>query len=354
VKPTIRLANQDDSDSVIQFISEHWKRDHIFVHDRRLFDWQYLSSAQPDRLNFVVALDEVSSELLAILGFIPVSQFSRRPDWTETFGAIWKISEDTRLPGLGTLLLKFLINQIRPALIGIIGISRIALPIYRALGFCIGVMDHHVLFNPRRRNFSIAAGIQRHHIAHPSGAVSGSRCFPIADVHVTPALESLCVDSLPRKNWEYIRQRYLEHPIYRYHALAMFQNDEPRGILVTRKVHANNSAALRVVDYLGDITVLPSFRGSLQEILVAEDAEYIDVYQHGIPLEILARAGFVNRRAQDSLVVPNYFEPFIAANIELDFAYKLDDPKLTNRVRIFRGDGDQDRPNQLRENVGAV
>jgi hypothetical protein len=251
-------------------------------------------------------------------------------------------------------MLKFLIRRIEPALIGVIGISQIALPIYQALGYRTGAMDHHVLFNRDRREFSIAAGVQPGQITRTPEAVHGSRCIPITDVDISLTLESLWAGSLPRKNWEYIRRRYLQHPVYRYHVLGLFQNDNPRGVLVTRKVHANKSAALRIVDYLGDVTILPSFQSEFQEMLVAADAEYIDIYQHGIPLELLTNAGFVNRREQQPLIVPNYFEPFVAANIELGFAYKLADSTLTGRVRIFRGDADQDRPNQLQEDVGAV
>lgn len=41
----------------------------------------------------------------------------------------------------------------------------------------------------------------------------------------------------------------------------------------------------------------------------------------------------------------SYFEPFVQENIPLNFftTYDLD------KVWIFKGDGDQDRPNQLRE-----
>jgi hypothetical protein len=83
VKPIIRIAAEDDTDAVIRFINEHWRRDHILAHARHLFDWQHLSSTHPGELNFVVALDGGSNELLGILGFIPTSQFSLRPDWTD-------------------------------------------------------------------------------------------------------------------------------------------------------------------------------------------------------------------------------------------------------------------------------
>ena len=53
MNPIIRLAREDDRTAVISFLNEHWRRDHIFVHSRRLFDWQHLSSTHPGQLNLV-------------------------------------------------------------------------------------------------------------------------------------------------------------------------------------------------------------------------------------------------------------------------------------------------------------
>jgi hypothetical protein len=349
MNPIIRLAREDDYTTVISFLNEHWRRDHIFVHSRRLFDWQHLSSTQPGQLNFVLALHPTSNDILAILGFIPISQFSLRPAWTETFLAIWKIRDDVSLPGLGILLLKYLIRQIQPAMVGAVGLSRMVVPIYRALGYHTGVLDHHVLFNPHFLAFSIASGVEPRHLPTPVRATSATRCVRLTDVPGSAALEALCATSAPRKTWNYVRHRYLQHPIYRYYVFGLFRDGNPQAVLIARKVHAIHSAALRVLDYLGDATILPFFQGNLH-ILVSENAEYLDIYQHGIPHELLAAAGFVNRREQRSLIVPNYFEPFEAANVELDFAYKCFDPAIASRVRIFRGDTDQDRPNQLTPN----
>jgi hypothetical protein len=39
-------------------------------------------------------------------------------------------------------------------------------------------------------------------------------------------------------------------------------------------------------------------------------------------------------------IIPNYFEPFVAENIDIYFFSNTNE-----KVYIFKGDGDQDRPN---------
>ena len=75
------------------------------------------------------------------------------------------------------------------------------------------------------------------------------------------------------------------------------------------------------------------------------EAEYLDLYSHGVPLKILKQAGFINREKVEGLVIPNYFEPFEQKNIDLRFAYKTD--QSLPPVRLFKADGDQDRPQFL-------
>ena len=42
-KYEIRLANENDIDSIMTFIDEHWKKNHILAVDRELFKYEYLS-----------------------------------------------------------------------------------------------------------------------------------------------------------------------------------------------------------------------------------------------------------------------------------------------------------------------
>ena len=80
----------------------------------------------------------------------------------------------------------------------------------------------------------------------------------------------------------------------------------------------------------------------MQELLISEKSEYIDFYQYGISKNTFRNSGFIDVE-KTKIIVPNYFEPFIKKNINLNFAYKS---SIKNRkIYFFKGDGDQDRPN---------
>ena len=72
-----------------------------------------------------------------------------------------------------------------------------------------------------------------------------------------------------------------------------------------------------------------------------EKAEYVDFVQYGIDKKYFLNSGFKLLDLNINVIVPNYFEPLIQKNIPLLFSYKTNN----NNIRIFKGDGDQDRPN---------
>ena len=78
--------------------------------------------------------------------------------------------------------------------------------------------------------------------------------------------------------------------------------------------------------------------------MLKEKHEYIDIYEVGIEDEILENSGFIERVEEDSNIIPNYFEPFIQKNIEIYYM-----SNCNSKFRMFKGDGDQDRPSIVKE-----
>ena len=78
--------------------------------------------------------------------------------------------------------------------------------------------------------------------------------------------------------------------------------------------------------------------------MLKEKNEYIDIYEVGIEDATLEEAGFIERKEEDSNIIPNYFEPFVQKNIEIYYMSNCKD-----KFRIFKGDGDQDRPSVVKE-----
>ena len=82
-----------------------------------------------------------------------------------------------------------------------------------------------------------------------------------------------------------------------------------------------------------------SYCGSaLDRLLRDNEYEFIDLYSHGIPIDRLENCGLKIMTERDENIIPNYFEPFVQENVDINFIYSWGD------FRMFRGDGDQDRP----------
>jgi len=146
----------------------------------------------------------------------------------------------------------------------------------------------------------------------------------------------------PVKDLDYIRRRYFEHPLYAYRMYGVFDQDAMVALLVARVVTVGEASALRLVDILGDISYLPRVTLALHRVLESECMEYLDLVSYGIDGGLLQQAGFAPLDlTSEEVVIPNHFQPFIQKNITLNFFV---DGEIPVNLRIFKADGDQDRP----------
>ena len=332
---------------LVSFIENHWKNGHIFTKSQILLDWQhkYINS----NYNFVIAKQNVTQSIVGILGFIPTHQFSNMLlSHNEAWLAIWKVRSDISKPGIVIFMLKFLEKKYQLQSIAVAGLSEMVVPIYKALGFQIGKLSQSILINNSKTRFSILK------INTPLKTIQpiinhdySLKILTKADLEkFSEKLEEKIFSSRPRKNIQYLINRYYKHPIYNYKLYGVFEKIELHAIVVTRESEANNCKVLRIVDYQGEWESLQFLNAALQQLLKETDCEYVDFMQHGIPTEFLAKSGFLLiTEGHDDLIAPNYFEPFEQCNITIDYAYrtKYDDKKFT----IFKGDCDQDRPNLI-------
>jgi hypothetical protein len=345
----IGIAAHADESDILRFLDAHWKKGHVFTTHPALFRWQHVSRVDDDAFNYLIARDARTREITAVLGFIPMRQFDDRLTHGDLFLAIWRVRDDVRAPGLGVRLLHALIRQRAPGFVGVIGLSEMSIPLYESLGFETGQLAHHVLFNPGVGQFRIARNVSAAFVAArrvPEGVLVTMRAGLRPPAFSEAALDVLCARSRPGKSWRYVCNRYTHHPVYEYF-FSFVAGEERACFFVWRRVTANGSAALRIVDLLGDESALRRCPGDLQTLMAEQDAEYLDVTHYGLDAAALAAAGFVDRRADASLIVPGYFEPFEASNVDLAFAFKRFDATDSRPVRLLRGDSDQDRPNLI-------
>lgn len=321
-----------------QFIDRHWKQEHPLAVSDELLDFQH--RAPDGSYRFLVARNTVSGEIDGVMGYIPTAQYD--PELAangDYFGAIWKVRDDVANDDI-RLLGVFLWRSVRK-LPGFrtyftAGISDIARQFYQAAGLTVGYLRQYYILNSAVSDYRIAQ--------IPAGrtaAAAAAGNVRIADVG-PDAAAGVRYPYYPAKSVGFLVNRYARHPVYRYDFRGVFADGRLQAVLVTRTVEARGAKCLRIVDIYGDVAFLPPLSGAIQALLDSEGAEYADCMNYGIDPEEFIRIGFAELDPDDAgVTIPNYFEPFVPENIRLECVH------TPGPFVIFKGDGDQDRPNIL-------
>jgi hypothetical protein len=150
---------------------------------------------------------------------------------------------------------------------------------------------------------------------------------------------------------DYLGWRYFDHPVYDY-TIWGIPGVGGGLFVVMREVIAEGSIAYRIVDFLGDRRLLlqaaPRIGAMLKAWLQQQNGEYIELTQAGLGDDLLGEMAFCKvNTGEEVLVMPAYFEPFEQRNVDIFYFSSIKQGQC-----LFLGDGDQDRPSQLRSAIG--
>lgn len=323
----IEICEADMVDELLQFIDNHWRKNHIFVHNRTLFDFQHKNA---ERYNFILARQD--GDIIAVLGFIPTSQYSSELAVNnELWLAIWKVRDDIKKPGLGLMMLSYLKKHYNKPTICSLGLSQQVIPIYKALKYQVGILSHYAFFNQTAHEFSFVVP----KVAYLTKCDKCSVTIKPTTELTETAIDSQVFSSHPKKNVEYLVNRYLNHPTYQYGFMVFEEQGSVISIAVYRVIDVGSSKIARVVDVQGENIMEAKFNQAISQFINQQNLEYLDIVS---TLKAAEESGFIEN--SNDLVIPNYFEPLEMKNVSIDYAYKSQ-----NELAIFRGDSDQDRPN---------
>ncbi len=330
----------DEIEDVVDFIDKYWKKNHILVLSRELLDWQHLDR-QRNRYNFSLARNRKNNEIHALLGFIPIGQFDPALQQYVFYGVIWKAREDVAPVGLGMSVYYYACRELMPYFWGSIGISEAGCKNYVTT---IGEMEHYFLLNPQCEQFAIAKNVEKYRNFNLRDRDGWTCCLLSLQEYISlPIKLPLFTNIYGMKTKDYYINRYFLHPVYKYHFLAIKEGEAVKAIVVYRKCAANNSACLRIIDFIGKFNALKKVSGSFIKLLQVEKCEYIDFLVANGDSTSIEKAGFINKLKTENSVIPNWFEPFVQANKPLNYSYWCNRPGYI--PIMFRGDSDQDRPN---------
>ena len=341
------LCPTERVEDVVRFIDAYWKKGHAFVKSRKLLDWQHYNPAK-DCYNISIAVHRPTGEIHAMVGVTCTSHFDDAISFPVRWGSMLKIRPDVPEPGLG-MMVEWYKNEIMPACAEVgFGESPIAIRLAKKTGAHTGVADQYYILNPRKKTFVIADHVREENLHSPEATRSGKRFSPLSEAALE-SLEGPAADSIPAfKSKRYYGNRFLRHPIYRYHAMQILSPEgDCLGVFFYRICEAEGARCIRIVDYFGVPDALAGCLDCFHNLLEEQDAEYADFLCVGMSESEMAKGGFLERHEQKDVVIPNYFEPFLRENVDVTYSHM----GRHDACRIYKGDSDQDRPNVITEDI---
>lgn len=331
----IRLANIKDIDMIMRFIGENWKKGHIMSVDKKLFEHEFLING---KVNFILAIDRKKKSLEGIFGFIPCSLDKEKLD---ICGSFWKIKEDDNIPMLGLEMAKRvnLLTSCRMH-IGNGANPNTTIPLRRMFFDDItGKMKHYYILNKDVEHFEIAKIAEKKSKNYEKSKEKIS--IKKADIKDVKNFDFEAISSYPYKDAWYVKRRYFSYPYYKYDVYLILK-EEKKALIVLRVQEYNNKKILRIIDYIGKRELFSLLGDFFANEMIKNNYEYTDFYEYGFEDEYIEKAGFILLEEGDKNIIPNYFEPFVQENIDIFVHHKYPNTLL------FKGDGDQDRPNSPR------
>lgn len=326
----LRRATMEDIPDIMRFMDEHWKPGNILAKDQDFFEWQFLDG---DKLNIFLGRDEDDGKIYGIMGAV-VYNSTPNPDVS---GCTWQVVKSSN-PMLGLDLSEYMYNQLHVRYCCAAGLSQKAVQINALLGAVITEMDHYYRLADRS-DYRIARVVNKIIPEIEDTGYSLETVNTVEEMQEIISEESLAA-LIPGKDYGYIAKRYFGHPIYHYDIWKIVDDKGvSRSVLITRDEFMQDSRVCEIIDHYGRPEDLGKITSALDRLMEEREYEFVDVYSFGIPVEIYEQGGFVRCGADSENIIPNYFHPFVQENITL----KMVDPMLAG-LRMFRGDGDQDRP----------
>lgn len=330
----IRLANLDEADAVMSYISEDWKEGHIMSVNKELFSHEY-NTFNNGKLNVMIAVRKDNRQIDGMLGFIPASENSEKLDM---WGSIWKTRRGSVM-FLGNEIMKRLLEEVKCRNYAAVGINMDTTGklVHKTINAYTGRMKHWYILNSSME-YHIAA------IKERKTSVPINSDIEIREAYTIDELDrffdfGILENEVPYKDRWYINRRFFNYPINRYQVYLAGGDNKADALLVMREVAVNGSKIIRIVDFLGNRKRLKYLGRFLVDLMHKKNYEYVDFYENGFCDSDMIDAGFVERKEGDINIIPNYFAPFVQQNVEIFFHAPNKD------FVLCKADGDQDRPN---------
>lgn len=340
---SINFCSSDNISSLMKFIGDNWASEHILAKDLEFMKWQHYEG-ENSRYNFIIA--KSNSNIIGCHGFINHSHFSKKLSSNDTVWLVnWFAIKGTPNPGLD--LLFFPEKNLKFNRIGTIGCNEKATTIFKKLGFEVGELKHYFAINPKFNEFKLIN--KPKNLPKSSLNNKENKKIKLLNGNLELSIFGNNAEKLVKKfgkDETFFNNRYIKHPYYKYKIYWIYHSKDSIGFFVTRICKFKERRALRIVDFFGYDDALIGINNPLEKLLTEIDAEYVDFYEYGIDDLVMSKSELNRNNFNNEIIIPNYFEPFVKKNINLRWAIKSNSSTM---IPMFKGDCDQDRPNQLQK-----
>jgi hypothetical protein len=372
----LRYSTANEYDRISQCLHEHWANNHVYCRDQKLFDWTFHRATHWPADQYSFALAEDGGELVGILGGIPFTFNHYGKESLAIWLANYVIAPSHRK---GTAALQLLSMFRKPEFHPTVafGINPATATIYKVLrGIVLPEIPRHFLVLPeqeeRMRNVLS--------IAYPD--LDGATASELTRAFVLPRLPEVqpFAQTIPEqwdvvdwadlsketvgaaRNFEYLKWRYLDHPVFAYRVIAV-PDGSRTGLAIWRceTIRRKTEEGRADVDRIGRLVeFLPASPLNGEHLWAAfladaraEDCFAADYYGfHGATRQMLEAQGFrETSTVPGSNKIPTRFQPLdgkgggILSAMFIQPGAPACDLSADCPWLWTKADSDQDRPN---------
>ena len=330
----IRQAHMNEIDRIMMFLKQNWGENHVMANSRELMCYEH---AWRDEFTFVLAEDNHTKKLYGVFGFLPYSDEELR----DMGGGIWKVIANPHFL-LGTEIFRYVQENMRCRMFADCGVNPKTKGHRKLMGHVNLKLNQYYRLNSSVQVFSVA-DIKNRKISKKTNDIS----YKLIELKNMEEFKrnfnvTQYKEILPYKDNTYIEHRYFHHIKYRYKVMGIDKGGIVDAVLIGREVAVGEKKIFRIIDFLGNDESFSGTFDAWDSFLNRGSYEYVDFYEYGLDSESLSKAGFFKRDEDDINIIPNYFEPFEQKNVDI-----LISTNVHENFRMFKGDGDQDRPNSV-------
>ena len=334
-KVSIREARSDEIDAVLQFLRDHYYiKDHVYTRRRDLFLEHHFVNG---KLCFVIAVDDETDEIVGVAGYFP----SNSGDSPDLFVSMLQTTKTgNSLIGLQMVKACQDFNNARCLISA--GCVKSVLPIYRYMGYETGDLTHYYRYFTREE-YKVACIVDARPQPYAAGNAQLVEYTTMDEVREKFDFDA-CREHIPFKDADFVALKYFGNLGYAYRVFGIEDAGTCTALMIGRDAEHDGEKAFKIIDFIGTTDGLCRCGRSIDDRFQGEGYEFIDFYGYGFDDSAWSAAGFLKLDADDANIIPHYFEPYEAENIDIHFFTSVKD-----NCTVTRADGGQDRPNFLEE-----